>query len=205
MRGLRWVEQPKLQGLRCIFSSDRNKCVQDAFQSGRGARPDTGKRFSMNRQLADETPYRICAEIGIGESWIAANWNRWIIGWRNTQAGLRKPVSDECFEMLSAADALHVRLQGERGVPGENLETIEPAVLNHQKPSFVTEGVEAANGARGALSGCVVHTGSLGQLAHAAGRGVGEEAGRRALVDGNGHHSGSSIETECEVRGASIA
>jgi hypothetical protein len=205
VRGLRWVEEPKLQGLGCIFSSNRNKCIQDAFQSGRGARPDAGKRFSMNRQLADQTPYRIWAKIGIGESWIAADWDWGIVGWRNTQAGLCKPVSDDCFEMLSAADALHVRLRGERCVPGENLETIEPAVLNHQKPSFMTEGVEAANGAGGALSGCVVHTESLGQLAHAADRGVGKKAGRRALVDRNGHHSDSSVETECEVRGAGIA
>jgi hypothetical protein len=205
VRGLRWVEEPKLQGLGCIFSSNRNKCIQDAFQSGRGARPDAGKRFSMNRQLADQTPYRIWAKIGIGESWIAADWDWGIVGWRNTQAGLCKPVSDDCFEMLSAADALHVRLRGERGVPGENLETIEPAVLNHQKPSFVTEGVEAANGAGGALISCVVHTGSLGQLAQAAGRGVGKVAGRRALVDGNGHHSDSSVEAESEVRGAGIA
>jgi hypothetical protein len=205
VRGLRWVEEPKLQGLGCIFSSNRNKCVQDAFQSGRGSRPDAGKRFSMNRQLADETPHRIRTEIGIGESGIAADWNWRIVGWRNTQAGLREPVSDDCFEMLSTADAFHVRLRCERSVPGENLETIEPAVLNHQKPSFVTKGVEAANGAGGALSGCVVHTGSLGQLAHAAGRGVGKEAGRRALVNRNGHHSDSSVETECEVRGAGIA
>jgi hypothetical protein len=45
----------------------------------------------------------------------------------------------------------------------------------------MTEGVQTANGAGGALSGCVVHTGSLGQLAHTAGCGVGEEAWRRAL------------------------
>ena len=107
--------------------------------------------------------------------------------------------------MLSAADALHIWLRRKRGMPGENLETIEPAVLDHQKPSLMTEGVEAANGARLALSGCVVHTGSLGQLAHAAGSGVGKKAGRLALVDGNGHHSDSSVKTECEVRGAGIA
>jgi hypothetical protein len=162
VRGLRWVEEPKLQGLGCIFSSDRNKRVQDAFQSSRGAGPDPGKRFAMNRQFADQAPYRIWTEVGIGESWIATDWNWWIVGWRNTQAGLREPVSDDRFEMLSAADALHVRLRRKRGVPGENLKTIEPAVLNHQKPSFMTEGVEAANGAGEALSGCVVHTDPLG-------------------------------------------
>jgi len=125
VRGLRWVEEPKLQGLGCIFSSDRNKRVQDAFQRGRGARPDAGKRFSMNRQFADQAPYRVRAEVGVSESWIAANWNWGIVGRRDTQTGLCEPVSDDCLEMLSAADALHVRLGGKNGVPGENLETIE--------------------------------------------------------------------------------
>ena len=37
MRGLRWVEEPKLQGLRFIFSSDGDKGVKNAFQRGRGA------------------------------------------------------------------------------------------------------------------------------------------------------------------------
>jgi hypothetical protein len=161
VRGLRWVEGPELQGLRCGFSSNRNKSVQDAFQCGWRSRPYAGKRFAMNRQFTDQAPYRVRAEIGIGESRIAADWNRGNVGWRHTQAGLCKPVSNDCLEMLSAADALHVRLRSERGVPGENLKTIEPAVLDHQKPSFMTEGVETANGAGGALRGCVVHTGSL--------------------------------------------
>jgi hypothetical protein len=50
--------------------------------------------------------------------------------------------------MLPAADALHVFLRGERGMPGKNLEAVEPAVLDHEEPSRVAKGVEAANGAR---------------------------------------------------------
>jgi hypothetical protein len=53
-------------------------------------------------------------------------------------------VVDERFEMLPAADALHVFLRGERGRPGKDLEAVEPAVLDHQEPSFVAKGVEAA-------------------------------------------------------------
>jgi hypothetical protein len=54
-------------------------------------------------------------------------------------------VADEGFEMLSAADALHVFLRGKRRVPSENLEAVEPAVFDHEEPSGVAKGVEAAN------------------------------------------------------------
>jgi hypothetical protein len=63
--------------------------------------------------------------------------------------------------MLPAADALDVFLRGERGMPGENLEAVEPAVLDHQEPSCVAKGVESANGARGALFDWIMHQGPI--------------------------------------------
>src|ERR1019366_1227117 len=55
--------------------------------------------------------------------------------------------------MLPAANALHVFLRGGRGMPGEDLDAVEPAVLDHEEPSCAAKGVEAANGARRAFCG----------------------------------------------------
>src|SRR6266404_3376427 len=77
--------------------------------------------------------------------------------------------------MLPAADALHVFLRGERGMPGEDLETVEPAVLDHQEPSSVAKGVEAANGARRAFCDRVIHRHPFGKQS-SVDRGVGQEA-----------------------------
>jgi hypothetical protein len=73
VRGLRWVEEPKLQGLRFIFSSDGDKGVENAFQSGWGTGPDAGKRLAMDGQFTDQAANRIGAEIGVGRSQVAAN------------------------------------------------------------------------------------------------------------------------------------
>jgi hypothetical protein len=89
-------------------------------------------------------------------------------------------------------------------MPGENFEAVEPTVLDHQEPSFMTEGIEAANAASGTFCHCVIHSGSLGLLAY-AGRGVGEEAWRRALVERDRPHPESVVKTEREVRRAGIA
>jgi hypothetical protein len=66
-------------------------------------------------------------------------------------------VGNERFEMVPAADALHVFLRGKRGMPGKNLETVEPAILDHQEPSRAAERIEAANGARQAFCDRVIH------------------------------------------------
>src|ERR1700687_387260 len=66
-------------------------------------------------------------------------------------------MGDERFEMLPAADTLHVFLRGERGMPGEDLEAVEPAVLDHEEPSCAAKAVAAANGARRAFCDCVIH------------------------------------------------
>jgi hypothetical protein len=50
--------------------------------------------------------------------------------------------------MLPAADAFDVFLGSEGGMPGENLEAVEPAVLGHEEPSGVPKGVQSAYGAR---------------------------------------------------------
>src|ERR1039458_7464039 len=102
----------------------------------------------MNRQFAEQATNRVGAEIEIAQSRIAANGQRRVVCWRKAEAGLGQPVGDERFEMLPTADALHVFLRGERGMPGKDLEAVEPAVLDHEKPSCVAKGVEAANGAR---------------------------------------------------------
>src|ERR1700675_1767329 len=59
--------------------------------------------------------------------------------------------------MLPAANALHVFLRSERAMPRKDLETVEPAVLDHQEPSRVAKGVEAANGARRTFCDRVIH------------------------------------------------
>jgi hypothetical protein len=204
VRGLRWVEEPKLQGLRFILSSDGYKGVENALQSGWGTGPDAGKRLAMYSQFADQTSNRIGAEIGVGRSRVAANWKRRIISWGKAKAGLCEPMADDCFQVLSAANTLHVWLRGKRAMPRENFETVEPTVLDYQEPSFMTERIEAANAASGSFCDCVIHSGYPGRLAY-AGRGVGEEAWRRALVERDRPHPESVVKTEREVRRASIA
>src|SRR5260370_3323010 len=63
--------------------------------------------------------------------------------------------------MLPAADALHVFLRGKRGMPGKNLETVEPAILHHEEPSRAAKGIEPANRARRAFRDRVMHCRSL--------------------------------------------
>ena len=111
---------------------------------------------------------------------------------------------DDRLEMLPAADTLHVFLRGERGMPGEDLETVEPAVLDHQEPSSVAKGVEAANGARRAFCDRVIHRRPFGKQS-SVDRGVGQEAWTRALAEGDGQHPLGGVETESEVTGAGVA
>ncbi len=111
----------------------------------------------MNRQLADQAANRMGAEIEIGESWVAANRQRRVVCRRKAEAGLVQPVGDEDFEMLPAADALHVLLRGKRGMPEKDLEAVEPAVLDHEEPSYVAKAVETANAARCAFCDWVIH------------------------------------------------
>jgi len=157
VRGLRWVKEPKLQGLRFIFSSYGDKGVKNAFQRGRRARPDARERFTMHCQFADQASNRVRAKIGIGKSRIAANWKRWIESRGNAKAGLREPMANDRFQVQFAANASHIRLRGKRAMPGKNLEAVIPTILDHQKPSFMAEGVEAANGAAWAFCDCVIH------------------------------------------------
>ena len=156
MRGLGSIEGLEFQSLRFVFSSAGEEGVEDAFEGLRGARPDAGKGLAMNRQFADQMANRVGAEIDIAQSRIAAHGQRRVACWRKAQAGLVSPVVDERFEMLPAAYALHVFLRGERGMPGKDLEAVEPAVLDHQESSCVAKGVEAANGARRAFRDWVI-------------------------------------------------
>src|SRR6267143_5438943 len=106
--------------------------------------------------------------------------------------------------MLPAADALHVFLRGERGMPGEDLETVEPAVLDHQEPSCVAKGVEAANGARRAFCDQVIHRRPFDKQS-SVDCGAGQEAWTRALAEWDGKHPVGRVETKREVRGAGVA
>lgn len=110
MRGLRWVEEPKLQGLTFIFSSDTDKRVQDALQRGWGARPNAGERLAMHCQFTDQASNRVRAEIGVGKSRVAADRKRGNVSWGKAQAGLREPMANDRFEVLFAANAPHIRL-----------------------------------------------------------------------------------------------
>ena len=111
----------------------------------------------MNGQFSDKAADRARAEIDVGKTWVTSNRQGRVVRWRKTQAGLRQPMRDESLEMLPAADALHVLLAGERGMPGEDLDAVKPAILDHEKPSRVAKCVEAANGARRAFCDCVIH------------------------------------------------
>jgi hypothetical protein len=157
VRGLGSIEGLEFQSLRFVFSSEAEEGVEDAFEGLRGARPDAGKGLAMNRQIADQVANRVGAEIDIAQSRIAAHGQRRVACWRKAQAGLVSPVVDERFEMLPAAHALHVFLRGERGMRGKDLEAVELAVLDHQEPSCVAKGIEAANGAWRAFRGWVIH------------------------------------------------
>jgi hypothetical protein len=204
VRGLRWVEEPKLQGLRFILSSDGDKGVEDALQRGWGTGPDAGKRLAMYRQFTDQTSNRIGAEVGVGRSRVADNWKRRVMSRGKAKASLCEPMANDCFQVLSAANALHIWLRGKRAMPRENLETVEPTVLDYQEPSFMTEGIEAANAASGSFCDCVIHSGYPGLLTEAS-RGAGDEAWGRALVERDRPHPETVVKTEREVRRAGIA
>src|SRR5713101_6419782 len=106
--------------------------------------------------------------------------------------------------MLPAADALHVFLRGQRGMPGKDLETVEPAVFDHQEPSCVAKGVEAANGTRRAFCDRIIHRRPLDKQS-SVDCGAGQEAWTRALAEGDGQHPLVGVETEREVSGAGVA
>ena len=111
----------------------------------------------MNSQFADQVTYRMRPEIDVGQIRVAANRQGRVVGWREAKAGLIQPVGNERFEMLPAANALHVFLRGKRGMPGKNLKTVEPAILDHEEPSRAAERIQAANGARQASCNQVIH------------------------------------------------
>ncbi len=85
MRGLRSIEELEFQRLRFVFSSDGEEGVEDAFEGLRGARPDARKGLAMNRQFADQVANRLRAEIDIGQSWVAANRQGRVVGWRRKE------------------------------------------------------------------------------------------------------------------------
>jgi len=113
-------------------------------------------------------------------------------------------VVDERLEMLPAANALHVFLRSERAMPGKDLETVEPAVLDHQEPSRVAKGVEAANGTRRAFCDRVIHRRPLNKQS-SVDRGAGQEAWTRALAEGDSQHPLGGVETEREMSAAGVA
>lgn len=97
------------------------------------------------------------AEIDIGESRVAADGHGKTVRWRKMKAGFGEPVGDERFEMPPAADAVHVFVLGQRRMPGKDLETVEPAILDDEEPSSVAERVATANQARTIFSDWVIH------------------------------------------------
>lgn len=121
----------------------------------------------MNRQFANHAAHRaeteivihinINIDININDSRVACLRPGKTVCGGKAQAGLSQPILDQRLEMLPAADALRVSLPGERRMPGEDLETIKPAVFDDQEPSRVAEDVEAADRARSALSDRIIH------------------------------------------------
>lgn len=118
--GVGWFEERglELDRVRFVFTSAGNEGVEDAFERGGGTRPAAGKGLTMNRQFAEQATHRVGIEIKIGQSRVAAKGQRRVVCWRKVEAGLGEPMAEERFEMLPAADALHVFLRGERGMPG---------------------------------------------------------------------------------------
>src|SRR4029077_1840716 len=85
----------------------------------------------------------------------------------------------------------------------EDLETIKPAVLDHQEPSCVAKGIEAANGTRRAFCERVIHWPPFYKQS-SIGRSAGQEAWTRALAEGDSQHPLVGVVTEREVPGAGV-
>lgn len=143
-------------------------------------------------------------EIDIGESRVAADGQRKTLRWGQPEVGFVEPVGDEGFEMPPAADALYAFLPGERRMPGEDLETVKPAVLDDEEPSRVAEAIAAANQARRMFSDWVIHHRPPWRLA-GVGSGASKEAWSGAAAEGNGQHPKVVVESQREVSAAGIA
>ncbi len=150
-------------------------------------RPDAGKRLAMDRQVRRAGGPPIGTEVEIGQARIAANGQGRVVRRRKPKAGLVQPVGDQDFEMLDAAHALHVSLRGQRRMPGENFEAVEPPVLDHQQPSDVAKAVNAANAARCAFCEGVIHRPPF-RPCSSADRGASEVVRAGPLADGDGQH-----------------
>src|SRR5208282_5577387 len=59
--------------------------------------------------------------------------------------------------MFAAAHAFDVFLRGQRRMPGQDLEPVEPAVLDHQEPACAAKRIDAANRARQTFYESVIH------------------------------------------------
>jgi hypothetical protein len=96
-------------------------------------------------------------EIDLGEGRVDADGQRKTLPWGKPEVGFGDPVGNEGFEMPPATDGLYVFLPGERRMPGKDLETVKPAVLDDEEPSAVAKGVAAANQAWRMFSDRVIH------------------------------------------------
>ena len=162
MRGLRLVEEMEFQCVGLVFSSDSDKRVENAFEGWRRSLTTRGKKNRdappIRRPTGPPSAGQDPRQSGLGRC-------RWASGTacsrRQPKTSLSEPVGDQRFKMLPAADALHVFLLGQRRMPGEDLEVVKPAILDHQKPSGVAEAVEAANRARRTLGDRVIIAGKF--------------------------------------------
>lgn len=113
------------------------------------------------------------------------------------KAVLVKPVGNQQPEVTVTAGASNLLLGCQRRVPGQNLEAVEPTILDHQKPVFTLKTDASADRARYAswekeIHGCF----SYARFATAEW----EIAERKAARSVRGTVSIPSLESKCKVK-----
>jgi hypothetical protein len=136
---------------------DRDEGVKNTFEGRERTRPTVGEGLAVNRQFAEQIPHRMVVEIEVLASRGAGNRHRWIACLGKSEARLIEPVANQHSEMLPGAGALDFLLRGQQRMPSEDLEAVQPAVLDHQEPAFVPVGDEATNRAREAFCEQGIH------------------------------------------------
>lgn len=136
-----------------------NEGVKNTFEGLGRARPALGKGFAVNRQLAEEVAGGSLVEIEVAASRGAGNRRRRIVRLRKeSKARLYEPVPNQHSEVMPGAGALDFLMRGQRRMPAEYLEAVEPAVLDQQKPAIVAVRDQATNRAREASCSEEIHS-----------------------------------------------
>jgi hypothetical protein len=90
-------------------------------------------------------------ETKVGQRRIAGDRARRLRVGNESKARLIEPVGDQHPKMPAAAGGAHFLLRSQRRMPAQNLQVVEPAILNYQKPAFVPETHQTTNRAREAF------------------------------------------------------